>query len=176
MTDIMPKNTKKSLKWTTNNPDVADVVKDGVFKIKGVGVATVTATTTDGTNLSGNCVVTVKPLGGIFYSNYNSEIININKTPGASPFVQPLRISGNVTSVTYTSSDESIATVNASTGEVTISSNAPVGKSVMITATATVPEEDEYIYPEWSMTSRYTIMIVAPTSQGERDNYGPGSW
>ena len=176
MTDIMPKNTKKSLKWTTNNPDVADVVKDGVFKIKGVGVATVTATTTDGTNLSGNCVVTVKPLGGIFYSNYNSEIININKTPGASPFVQPLRISGNVTSVTYTSSDESIATVNASTGEVTISSNAPVGKSVMITATATVPEEDEYIYPEWSMTSRYTIMIVAPTSQGGRDNYGPGSW
>jgi len=175
--DIMPKNTKKTLKWTTNNPDIVEVVKDGAFKIKGVGVATVTATTTDGSNLSGNCVVTVKPLGGIFYPPiYYGEIINVNKTPGASPFVQPLRIAGNITKVAYASSDESIATVNASTGEVTISSGATVGKSVEITATATVPEEDEYIYPEWSMTSRYIIMIVAPTTQGEREDYGSGSW
>ena len=136
-----------------------------------------TATTTDGSNLSGNCVVTVKPLGGIFYPPiYYGEIINVNKTPGASPFIQPLRIAGNITKVAYASSDESIATVNASTGEVTISSGATVGKSVEITATATVPEEDEYIYPEWSMTSRYFINIIAPTAQGEREDYGSGSW
>ena len=175
--DIMPKNTKKSLKWTTNNPDILEGGKDGVFIIKGVGVATVTATTTDGSNLSGNCVVTVKPLGGIFYPPiYYGEIITIQKTPGSSPFIQPLRIAGNITNITYTSSDESIATVNASTGEVTISSDAPVGRSVTIKATATLPEEDEYIYPEWSLTSQYSIIIVAPTGQGERDDYGPGTW
>lgn len=175
--DIMPKNTKKSLKWTTNAPDILEGGKDGVFIIKGVGVATVTATTTDGSNLSGNCVVTVKPLGGIFYPPiYYGEIINIQKTPGSSPFIQPLRIAGNITNITYTSSDESIATVNASTGEVTISSDAPVGKSVTIKATATLPEDDEYIYPEGSLTSLYTIIIVAPTGQGERDDYGPGTW
>lgn len=175
--DIMPKNTKKSLKWTTNNPDILEGGKDGVFIIKGVGVATVTATTTDGSNLSGDCVVTVKPLGGIFYPPiYYGEIITIQKAPGSSPFIQPLRIAGNITNITYTSSDESIATVNASTGEVTISSDAPVGKSVTIKATATLPEEDEYIYPEGSLTSQYSIIIVAPTGQGERDDYGPGTW
>lgn len=175
--DIMPKNTKKSLKWTTNNPDILEGGKGGEFIIKGVGVATVTATTTDGSNLSGNCVVTVKPLGGIFYPpTYYGEIISVNKTPGAPSFIQPLRIAGNVTSITYTSSDESIATVNASTGEVTISSDAPVGKSVTITATATLPKEDEYFYPEWSMTSQYRINIVDPTGKGEREDYGPGSW
>ena len=175
--EIMPKNTKKSLKWTTSNPDVAEVGNDGAFIIKGAGVATVTATTTDGSNLSGNCVVTVKPLGGIFYTIYYGHLnMTIDKTPGTPPFIQPLRIAGNITNVTYTSSDESIATVNASTGEVTISSDASVGQSVLIKATATVPEDDEYIYPEWSMTSQYIIRIVAPTGQGEREDYGPGSW
>ena len=171
---VSPTNTtKKSLKWTTSNPNVVVVGENGSIRSKGVGSATVTATTTDGTNLSGSCVVTVKPGGGIWYNYFDSNVVN--KTPGAQPFIFPLRIVGSgITGITYSSTNENIAVVDPTTGEVTISSEATVGQSVGIIATATVNEDGEYVY--WDTTSQYWINIVDPTGKGEREDYGPGSW
>ena len=174
---VMPENTKnKSVTCTTSNPNAVEIGEVGVgwvsLRPNGLGVATVTVTTNDDAKLSSECIVTVKPLGGIWYENYE-----VNVTPGSQPFINPLKIVGKgVTSVTYTSSDESIATVNASTGEVTIAAGATAGQTVYISARATLTEDGEYYYPEGYGYDSYHVNIVAPTGQGQREDYGPGEW
>jgi hypothetical protein len=98
----------------------------------------------------------------------------VEKTAG-STFTNPLTHRGDA-AVNYSSSNTEIATVDASTGEVTIAQGATVGQTVTITATASVMETDSYKYYEQTATSSYTVTIVAPTSQGEREDYTPGTW
>lgn len=58
---VSPANaTTKTLLWTSSNEKVA-TVSDGVVTAVGQGVAIITAATTDGTNLSAQCKVTVTP-------------------------------------------------------------------------------------------------------------------
>ena len=52
----------KTLKWTSDNENIATVNQEGVVKGVNVGSANITATTTDGTELSATCKVTVKPV------------------------------------------------------------------------------------------------------------------
>jgi hypothetical protein len=172
---VYPETTKdKSVTWTTSNPDVVKVDEYGWAYSTGVGTATVTATTNDGSNLSAKCEITVKPLGGIWYEYENREV---NVAPESKPFINPLVQAGNITSITYTSSDTSVATVNATTGEVTIAAGATVGQSVDIIAIATVKDDGKYIYPEWRRTDSYTVKLVPSTGQGEREDYNtPGTW
>ena len=159
----------KSVTWTTSNPDVATVTEDGTVYPKSVGTAIVTATTTDGSDLSADCIVTVMPYGGIWYRNYE-----ISMTPNNQSFINPLTIEGNITSVAYSSSDESVATVNPSTGEVTIAADASVGQTFTIKATATVEEDGKYFYPDYSRTASYTVKLVASTGEGQREDYPSG--
>lgn len=58
---ILPTNaTNKNITWKSDNPGVATVSANGIVTAKTKGSATITATTTDGTNLSANCQLTVK--------------------------------------------------------------------------------------------------------------------
>ncbi len=60
-TKILPKNaTIKRLQWESDNPSVATVDQDGYVTAINVGTATITATTTDGSNISASCVITVR--------------------------------------------------------------------------------------------------------------------
>jgi uncharacterized protein YjdB len=164
--------TNKSVTWTTSNPDVVQIgyfEGDYVnFYSTGVGTAIVTATTNDGTNLSAQCEITVKPYGGILYENQEVHV-----TPESQPFINPLTKAGKITSITYTSSDTSVATVDAE-GKVTIAAGAIVGQTVTITATATVEEDGEYIYWEDRKTASYTVKLVPVIGQGNREDYPSG--
>ena len=169
---VYPETTKdQSVTWKTSDPNVVEVSETGWIRATGVGVATVTATTNDGTNLSAECIVTVKPVGGIQYQNQE-----VSMTPESQPFTNPLTKAGKITSITYSSSDTNVATVNASTGEVTITSGATAGQTVTITASATIEEDGVYFYPEYYRTASYTVKLVPVTSQGGRNDYTPGSW
>lgn len=170
---VYPENTtNKSVTWKTKDPNVVVVDENGNVRATGVGVTTVTATTNDGSNLSSECVVTVKPLGGIWYENHE-----VSMTPESLPFINPLTIKGKgITNVVYSSSNESVAKVNASTGEVTIVAGATAGQTVEITATATVTEDSEYFYPEYRQSDSYIVTLLPSTAQGNRNNYTPGSW
>ena len=53
--------TNKAVAWATSDPTVATVDENGLVTAVATGVATITATTTDGTNLEANCAVTVVP-------------------------------------------------------------------------------------------------------------------
>jgi uncharacterized protein YjdB len=58
---VLPNNANnKKLKWTVNKKKIATVTQTGVVKGIKVGKAVVTAKTTDGSNKSAKCTVTVK--------------------------------------------------------------------------------------------------------------------
>ena len=78
----------------------------------------------------------------------------VKKTTADTAFTNELTKIGNGT-VTYSSSDETVATVNASTGEVTI-----VGAGTA-TITATVVDSDTYTYA--TKTASYTVKVLSET-------------
>ena len=79
---------------------------------------------------------------------------SVKKTTDSTAFTNELTKIGNGT-VTYSSSDENVATVNASTGEVTI-----VGAGTA-TITATVVDSDTYTYAV--KTASYTVKVLSET-------------
>ena len=67
---VLPEDaTNKVLNWATSNAAVATVNGNGLVTAIAPGSATITATTTDGSNLSALCTITVK---GISVDNYLS--------------------------------------------------------------------------------------------------------
>lgn len=56
---VLPESaTNKTVEWTISNARVAEVSEDGEVTVNMRGKATITATTTDGTNLSASCELT----------------------------------------------------------------------------------------------------------------------
>ena len=90
-----------------------------------------------------------KSAGSISYAT-----ASVSKTTDSTAFTNELTIEGNGT-VTYSSSDETVATVNASTGEVTI-----VGAGTA-TITATVTDSASYTYA--TKTASYTVKVLSET-------------
>ena len=63
---VLPTNAYTVLNWTSNNTSVATVDQNGTVTAKTIGTAKITVTTTDGTNLSASCEVTVIPLYDLY--------------------------------------------------------------------------------------------------------------
>lgn len=79
---VTPSNaTQKTLKWTTSDSSVATVSSAGKVTAKAAGYAIITATTTDGSNISKKATVIVRPakasLKKVTLSKYNKRQISI---------------------------------------------------------------------------------------------------
>ena len=86
----------------------------------------------------------------------------ITKTIGDAAFTNTLTNTGDG-AVTYSSDKESVATVNSTTGEVTIKG---AGEA---TITATVADSDTYTYA--TKTATYTLTVLSPPSISKPDDY-----
>ena len=109
---ILPDNTSvKTVVWTSSDEDVAVVDENGVVTAIGVGTATITATTTDGSNLSASCVVNVIPtLANSIVLDITEVSLKATQTVVLTPTILPATTTdGNVT---WMSSDESVAVVD----------------------------------------------------------------
>lgn len=61
---VLPEEcNNKAVLWASNNPSVATVDNNGLVTTHGIGTATIMAITTDGSNLSTTCTVTLLPVG-----------------------------------------------------------------------------------------------------------------
>ena len=111
-TTITPKYAdNKTLKWTSDNENIATVTQKGVVKGVNVGTANITATTTDGSNLSATCKVTVTPVT----IDLSTNTINLRKGDSyAEQVVNVLPENYEHKDVSWSSSDNSVASVNAS--------------------------------------------------------------
>ena len=105
--------TNKTLKWESNNIDVAKVSEDGTVTAVGNGEATITATAQDGSNVSGTCAVTVTTATqGISFDGDVTAPINLDLT-GNSTTVLTVTLTPDTASgvITWESSDPAAATV-----------------------------------------------------------------
>ena len=105
--------TDKSVKWSSDNTAVATVSSDGTVTPKGVGEATITVTTNDG-GKTASCLITVT--GNTSVTGVSLDKTNLSMTPGDTQYltasVSPSNASNK--SVTWTSSNTSVATVSSS--------------------------------------------------------------
>lgn len=128
--EVLPaNNTNKELVWSSSDENIATVDENGTVTGVALGEVTITATTTDGTGVSGSFIVTVGPLlvTSISIEGESEMIHHETQTLTASVFPE----NANDKSYTWSSGNEAIVTVDE-TGKVTAVS---VG-SATITAAA----------------------------------------
>ena len=122
--------TNKALTWKSSDETVATVDATGKVTGKKIGTATITATAQDGSGVSGSCTVTVlSPVKKVTVTPATMTL-GQNKSYTLTATVEVFG-SGTDTGVTWTSSDETVATVDA-TGKVTTTD-----KTGTVTITAT---------------------------------------
>ena len=109
---ILPTTVAVStVSWQSSNPAVATVDAQGNISALSVGTATITASTTDGTNLSAACVVTVNPILATGLSLSKGLFSGIE---GDTCHLTATFVPANTTtqSVTWSSSNPAVATVD----------------------------------------------------------------
>ncbi|MFJ7914277.1 MULTISPECIES: Ig-like domain-containing protein [unclassified Lysinibacillus] len=137
---ILPENTNKNIIWTSSDESIATVDQFGNVRAIKKGVITITAQV-ENTNLKTDCIVTVKKLGGTESKSITLDrnVLELLKSSQDKlvAFVTP-----NSAKVIWSSSDESIATVDQDgnvtavrEGEVIITAKI---EGTEITATSTV--------------------------------------
>ena len=91
MAEITPTDaTNKTLNWSSSNKSVATVSGDGIITTKAEGTATITVKTTDGSNLSASCRITVMSSGYTDINQLNNVLYSTETSayPGKQVDVQ----------------------------------------------------------------------------------------
>lgn len=128
---VMPENaTNKNVKWTTNDESVATVDAQGTVTAVAAGSATIVVTTEDGSKTA-TCAVSVKATSsGSFEITGDTAQGNFLAYSG-----EVVELTAAATNVKWSSSDETVATVDAQ-GKVSFIKNVDEETEVTITATA----------------------------------------
>ena len=113
---ILPENTaNKNVTWKSSNTNIATVnPSTGVIKAVSNGTCKIIAITTDGTNRTASCDVTVdvKFVTGISFDFNSYTITNVNQTPVFRPNITPSDAEDK--NVRWSSSNTKVATVSSS--------------------------------------------------------------
>lgn len=129
---VLPANTtNKTVKWASTNSTVATVDQTGQVTGMAEGTAIISATTSDGSNLSTTCTVTVKP---ILVTSITLSQTALELTKDETATLQATVLPANATNsqITWNSSNTAVATVSQS-GLVT-----PVGAGSCVVTVAAV--------------------------------------
>lgn len=130
---VLPENvTNGDVKWSSSDENIAIVSTTGLVVGVSEGWANITATTTDGSNLSASCLVhVVAPK--ILATSLTLDAANLELTQGDNATLTATLQPANVSSseLAWTSSDENVVKVNA-TGEITAVS---IGNAVVKAST-----------------------------------------
>ena len=108
---LLPENAgTKSVTWSCENPDIASVDAAGVITGKKIGTTKITATATDGTDVSASTTVTVLPLP-VETITFSNQKLSITRTENAIVSIMVNPVDADYKSVTWTSDNESVATI-----------------------------------------------------------------
>ena len=145
-----------TISWTSSNTGVATVDSNGKVTAVGNGTATITAKTTDGTNISKTCSVTVRtPVTGVTVSP-TTLTLNVGGTYTLAKTISPSGASNQ--NVTWSTNNTAVATVDSS-GKVTA-----VGKGTC-TITCTSSENSNYKGTcAVTVNQQATGITISPTS------------
>ena len=145
-----------TISWSSSNTGVATVDANGKVTAVGNGTATITAKTTDGTNISKTCTVTVRtPVTGVTVSP-TTLTLNVGGTYTLAKTISPSGASNQ--NVTWSTNNTAVATVDSS-GKVTA-----VGKGTC-TITCTSSENSSYKGTcSVTVNQQATGITISPTS------------
>lgn len=146
-----------TISWSSSNTGVATVDGNGKVTAVGNGTATITATTTDGTNISKTCSVTVRtPVTGVSVSP-TTLTLNVGGTYTLAKTISPSGASNQ--NVVWSTNNTAVATVDSS-GKVTA-----VGKGTC-TITCTSSENSNYKGTcSVTVNQQATGISIVPTSK-----------
>ena len=102
--------TNRNVIWSSSDPSIVSVTQEGALTAVGIGTATVTVTTEDG-GYTGSCSVTVTGIS-VESVSLDHTILTIAKDATAQLTATVLPENASNPSVTWSSSDETIATVS----------------------------------------------------------------
>lgn len=107
---VSPELASQEVAWNSSNAEVASVDEQGNVTAIGIGTATITAATTDGSNLSASCEVTVvAPQATSIELDKTNLTLTIGGSDKLTATILPAEASQ---AVTWASDNESVATVD----------------------------------------------------------------
>ena len=175
---VLPEDaTDKTVTWTSSDEAVATVNTDGLVTAVAPGETIITATTNDGSELSASCVVTVLPnivlATSIDLNQVNAEV-NVGETMQLTVTVLPEDATDKT--VTWTSSDEAVATVNTdglvtavAPGETIITATTNDGSELSATCVVNVtspvtPPTNENQFVVTNISAKHGDVVVIPVA------------
>ncbi len=182
---VVPNNaTSKALTWSSSNKAVASVDNTGKVTTLKEGKATITAKTTDGSNLSATCEVTVKAKV-VLVESISFDQTSWSVTEGESFLITATVTPNNATSkaLTWSSSNKAVATVD-NTGKVTAlkegkatitakttdGSNLSAACEVTVKAKVVLVESISLSPSSWSGEEGETFVIIATVLPSDATN------
>ncbi|MBR1804039.1 MAG: leucine-rich repeat protein, partial [Muribaculaceae bacterium] len=136
--------TEQKLTWASSDTTIATVNSQGVVTGVKVGTATISATTTDGSDITATCQVTVKP---VVATDITLEPLTVTITAGETYEFALTVAPDNATykAARWTSSDEAVATVDENgvvtgiaAGQVQVTATTIDGTNLSATSVVTV--------------------------------------
>ena len=111
---VTPSQANQKVAWSSSNGNIAKVDSKGRVTPVSNGTCKIIATTTDGTNRTASCDVTVdvKFVTGISFDFNSYTITNVNQTPVFNPNITPSDAEDK--NVRWSSSNTKVATVSSS--------------------------------------------------------------
>jgi uncharacterized protein YjdB len=171
---ILPANAlNDTLNWTSSNSSVAMVDQNGILTAISIGTATITATTTDGSNITASSYIQVTP---VHVSSISITPSNLTIPVGGTGTITTsiLPVNATNTTVTWTSSNVSVATINLSgvvtglsVGTDTITATANDGSGIIAKSVVTVSniavQAISLDNTTLSLSTTSTPVIIIPT-------------
>ena len=178
---VLPENSRNNtLKWSSDNEEVATVDENGLVTAVSVGEANITATAVDGSGVTATCKVTVSPkLVTSVTLNKNELTIEKSFTAQLAATVAP--DDADDLGLIWTSDNEEVATVDenglvtaVSAGEANITATAVDGSGVTATCKVTVTPKlvTSVILDESELTieKNFTEQLTATVAPDDADN------
>ena len=152
-----------TLVWTSSDETVA-TVQNGVVTTLKAGEAVITVTTTDGTDLSTSCTVTVKPIlvSFIALDKQTAEVLRGETVELKATFFPE---DADNTTLVWTSSDETVATVQdgivttLKSGRAVITVSTTDGSNLSSTCMVTVKPKYEMVPAEVTLETGETVQL-----------------
>lgn len=167
MATIKPDNaTDKSVTWSSNNTSVATIDSNGKVMAVSAGSATITCKANDGSGVQATCIVTVTAKPENISLPAEATVV-AGKTITLTPTITP---SDAVTTLTWTSDDKSIATVDANgvvtgvkKGQTFINVETDNGLEAYCKLTVTAPEPIKIELPKNATVYVGGTLTLTPT-------------
>jgi hypothetical protein len=142
---VLPADATQELMWTSSDESVATVSQSGLVSAVAAGHAVITATTTDGTDLSASCDVTVLQVGQAESIQLNVTTAGLNEGSTLQLTATVLPEECDIKTVIWASDNPSVATVDSnglvtthSVGTATIIATTIDGSNLSTTCTVTL--------------------------------------